>query len=319
MSTEGQNHEAEDILMNFRDYFLSMSRLTSYPWAFVEKELESSKSTGVISEILHQTCCHPLCTKFPPSVRYRKLFISELIKRVEATDCDPLDELYDALGEVIGAEETTECYKSYFLPGGGAVTVQEKVAVISEGTTGLVTWEAALHLAEWALDNQQYFRNRSVLELGSGVGLTGIAICASCGPSQFTFSDCHPSVLLRLRENIRLNGLDQKAVRVEELDWASVTDDQLIEAGADTVIAADVVYDPVVVETLVYRLSQIVTGSSPDVFICSTVRNADTYRGFTQRLENAGILHKVLSGPVRRVFPYNRESNIEIIKLYKKR
>ncbi len=33
----------------------------------------------------------------------------------EAADCDPLDELYDALAEVLGAEDTTECYKSYLL------------------------------------------------------------------------------------------------------------------------------------------------------------------------------------------------------------
>ncbi len=33
----------------------------------------------------------------------------------EAADCDPLDELYDALAEVVGAEDMTECYKSYLL------------------------------------------------------------------------------------------------------------------------------------------------------------------------------------------------------------
>lgn len=33
----------------------------------------------------------------------------------EAAGCDPLDELYDALAEVVGAEDTTECYKSYML------------------------------------------------------------------------------------------------------------------------------------------------------------------------------------------------------------
>lgn len=33
----------------------------------------------------------------------------------EAADCEPLDELYDALAEVVGAEETAECYKSYLL------------------------------------------------------------------------------------------------------------------------------------------------------------------------------------------------------------
>lgn len=45
-------------------------------------------------------------------------------------------------------------------PGGGAVSLLENVALISEGTTGLVTWEAALHLAEWALDRRQLFAGR---------------------------------------------------------------------------------------------------------------------------------------------------------------
>lgn len=36
----------------------------------------------------------------------------------------------------------------------------ENVALISEGTTGLVTWEAALYLAEWALDHPQTFTGR---------------------------------------------------------------------------------------------------------------------------------------------------------------
>lgn len=33
----------------------------------------------------------------------------------EAAGCDPLDELYDTLAEVVGAEDKTECYKSYLL------------------------------------------------------------------------------------------------------------------------------------------------------------------------------------------------------------
>lgn len=33
----------------------------------------------------------------------------------EAAGCDPLDELYDALAEVVAVGDTTECYKSYLL------------------------------------------------------------------------------------------------------------------------------------------------------------------------------------------------------------
>ncbi|XP_032393416.1 protein-lysine N-methyltransferase EEF2KMT [Etheostoma spectabile] len=302
-----------DGLRDFQVSFFAMSRLVSFPWTFLEKDLERNKSSNLISDILKQTCLHSLCRKFPPSFRYRKLFLSELIRRQEAAGCDPLDELYDVLAEVVGAEDTAECYKSYFLPSGDAVSLLENVALISEGTTGLVTWEAALYLAEWALDHRQAFTGRTILELGSGVGLTGITICRSCSPNRYVFSDGHPRVLQKLRDNVRLNGLSEHSV--EEMDWTTATEEHIRQIGADTVIAADVVYDPDVAESLVKLLSKILRCLSPEVFICSTIRNQETYGGFKQRLEKAGIGHHVMTGPVSHVFPYNRVSAIEMIKL----
>lgn len=45
-------------------------------------------------------------------------------------------------------------------PTGEFVTLSESEAIISQGTTGLVTWDAALHLAEWAMENSTVFSNR---------------------------------------------------------------------------------------------------------------------------------------------------------------
>ncbi|KAM6905539.1 protein-lysine N-methyltransferase EEF2KMT isoform 2-T2 [Xenentodon cancila] len=209
-------------------------------------------------------------------------------------------------------------------PSGDAVSLLENTALISQGTTGLVTWEAALFLAEWALDHQQLFTGRSVLELGSGLGLTGITICRSCTPRRFVFSDCHPAVLQKLRENVQLNGLSQQtspAVAVEELDWTTATDERLGEIGADTIIATDVVYDPDITGSLVKLLSKILNHSpaevQPEILICSTVRNPETSSTFKQQLENAGISHRVMSGPVSAVFPYDRVASIELMKLYR--
>ncbi|XP_076609709.1 protein-lysine N-methyltransferase EEF2KMT isoform X2 [Chaetodon auriga] len=321
-SPDGRRVKKTDILRDFQVSFFAMSRLASFPWTFLEKDLDNNKSSDLISDILNQTCLHSLCRKFPPSVRFRRLFLSELIRR-EAAGCDPLDELYDALAEVVGAADTAECYKSYLLPGGEAVSLSESVALISEGTTGLVTWEAALYLAEWALDHRQTFAGRTVLELGSGVGLTGITICRSCSPNRFVFSDCHSSVLRRLRANVQLNGLTEETsptVSVEELDWTAATEEQLQRIGADVVIAADVVYDPDVVGGLVKLLSRILRGSSPEVLpevlVCSTIRNQETYDGFKQQLEKEGISHEVMDGPVRRVFPYSRLSSVQLIRLH---
>ncbi|XP_054616086.1 protein-lysine N-methyltransferase EEF2KMT isoform X2 [Dunckerocampus dactyliophorus] len=313
-----------DFLDEFQSCFFSTSRLASFPWTFLENDLESSKSSQLILDVLKQTCLHALCKKFPPSVRYRKLFLVELIRRVEAADCEPLDELYDSLAEVVSAQEAAEGYRTFLLPCGGTVSLLENLALISEGTTGLVTWEAAHYLAEWALDHPQTFAGRKVLELGSGVGFTGVTVCRSCGPSKYVFSDGHSSVLQRLEDNVRLNGLLQEEtppeVSVEKLDWSDVTEERLDAIGADVVIAADVAYDPDVVAVLVQLLSRILRRKCgrvlPEVFICSTVRNRQTYDGFTKQLGDAGISHRVISGAVSHVFQYKRVSEVELIKLY---
>uniref|UniRef100_A0A667X9B9 Eukaryotic elongation factor 2 lysine methyltransferase n=1 Tax=Myripristis murdjan TaxID=586833 RepID=A0A667X9B9_9TELE len=322
MDLEKTSNKA-DVLHEFQVSFFAMSRLVTFPWSSLERELENDKSSELILDILKQTCLHPLCQKHPPSIKYRRLFVTELIRRHESAELEPLDELYEALGQVVGAKEGTNCYKTYLLPCGDAVSLSESVAVISEGTTGLVTWEAGLYLAEWAMDNQQAFTDRVVLELGSGVGLTGITVCRSCSPSRYVFSDCHPSVLQKLRYNIWLNKLaDQDCPRVcvEQLDWDTVTEQQLTEIGANTVIAADVVYDPDIIGCLVKLLSRLLSCSSPpgppDILISSTLRNLGTYNSFKHQLESAGISHKVITEPVRHVFPYNRGSAIELIKLH---
>ncbi|XP_063582471.1 protein-lysine N-methyltransferase EEF2KMT-like isoform X2 [Pongo abelii] len=43
---------------------------------------------------------------------------------------------------------------------GGSVILSESTAIISHGTTGLVTWDAALYLAEWAIENPAAFTHR---------------------------------------------------------------------------------------------------------------------------------------------------------------
>ena len=46
---------------------------------------------------------------------------------------------------------------------------------------------------------------RNVLELGSGLGLTGLSIVKQCHCKSFTFTDCHTQVLYLLARNIQLN------------------------------------------------------------------------------------------------------------------
>lgn len=107
-------------------------------------------------------------------------------------------------------------------------------------------------------DTGPFLPPRTVLELGSGAGLTGLAICKTCCPSAYVFSDCHTCVLEQLRGNILLNGLslepdtadparhpgrnaynsESPRVIVAQLDWDVVTAPELAALRPDVIIAA---------------------------------------------------------------------------------
>ncbi|XP_014648880.1 PREDICTED: protein-lysine N-methyltransferase EEF2KMT [Ceratotherium simum simum] len=305
----------------------------------LEEKLRDASGPELLLDILQKTVKHPLCVKHPPSGKYARGFLSELIRKHEAVHAEPLDELYEALAEVLTAEECPQCHRSYLLPSGDSVTLSESTAIISHGTTGLVTWNAALYLAEWAIENPAAFTHRTVLELGSGAGLTGLAICKTCHPRAYVFSDCHSHVLEQLRGNILLNGLslepdvttpaqhpghnthdsESPRVMVARLDWDHVTVPQLAAFQPDVVIAADVLYSPETVLSLVgvlQRLSACQKGQrAPDAYIAFTVRNPETCQLFTAELGRAGIPWETAPHHDQKLFPYEEQSETAILKL----
>lgn len=308
----------------------------------MEQQLRAAperSQSSLLADILHQTVLHPLCVRYPPSAAYRRCFLTELIKKHESTAADPLDELYDALARTLNEEESAHCYKSYLLPSGEPVTLSESVAIISQGTTGLITWDAALQLAEWATENPAVFTNRTVLELGSGVGFTGLVICKTCNPKTYIFSDYHHCVLKQLTENIHLNGFtlepettnpaqgqeaegkeyQQPKLVVAELDWGSVTEEQLLALQADVVIAADVIYDPEITLSLTGMLQKFSTSRAdrkPEVYIALTVRNLDTYHMFQAELDKAGIRWQIIPAHSNSIFLHDTQPNVTILQLF---
>nr|XP_030140526.3 protein-lysine N-methyltransferase EEF2KMT isoform X1 [Taeniopygia guttata] len=357
------------LALRFQRRFLAARPLRSLPWPELEQSLRAAPDSALLADILRETILHPLCVKYPPSAKYRRCFLTELIKKLESTAAEPLDELYQALADVLKEEEeSTHCYKNYLLvlllivnsksmacadaslpsrvlqPSGDCVSLCESTALISGGTTGLLTWEAALHLAQWALQNPGLFRDRTILELGSGIGFTGIAICKTCQPRTFIFSDCHPRVLRQLGENIQLNGFTPEPdvtwsiqtesqgqevegqncqnpkVVVAELDWGSATEKQLLGLRADVVIAADVVYDPEIILALIGMLQKLSTSradrKAPEVFIASTIRNPDTHQLFQAELDKAGIRWQVIPTHSSCNFLYDVQPDVTILQLF---
>ncbi|XP_055991123.1 protein-lysine N-methyltransferase EEF2KMT isoform X2 [Sorex fumeus] len=308
---------AAGVLRSFERRFLAARALRSFPWQGLEDKLKGPAGSEVLLGILQKTVRHPVCVRHPPSVKYRRSFLSELIRRHEAVQPEPLDELYEALAEVLMAQEGAPCHRSYLL-----------------GTTGLVTWTAALYLAEWALENPDTFAHRTVLELGSGAGLTGLAICKGCRPRAYIFSDGHSRVLEQLRSNVLLNGLTPQPgpaapdpqdtqlpqVAVAQLDWDLVTGPQLAAFQPDVIIAADVLYCPETTRSLVGALQRLARCQghpwTPDAYVAFTARNPDTCRLFTEELGRAGIPWEKLPQHNRCLFAYDEETvETSILKL----
>ncbi|XP_063565132.1 putative protein N-methyltransferase FAM86B1 isoform X2 [Gorilla gorilla gorilla] len=258
------NAGTELLLQGFERRFLAARTLRSFPWQSLEAKLRDSSDSELLRDILHKTVKHPVCVKHPPSVKYARCFLSELIKKSS----------------------------------GGSVTLSESTAIISHGTTGLVTWDAALYLAEWAIKNPAAFINRTVLEFGSGAGLTGLAIYKMCHPGAYIFSDPHSRVLEQLQGNVLLNGLsleaditanlDSPRVTVAQLDWDVATVHQLSAFQPDVVIAADVLYCPEAIVSLVGVLRRLAACQehkrAPEVYVAFTVCNPETCQLFTTEL-----------------------------------
>lgn len=74
---------------------------------------------------------------------------------------------------------------------------------ILDGGIGCAVWDAAIYFSRWMIHHSSLFQNKSVLELGSGVGLPGII--AARWASIVYLSDYLEPILNLIRYNIDVN------------------------------------------------------------------------------------------------------------------
>ncbi|KAK1756686.1 S-adenosylmethionine-dependent methyltransferase-like protein [Echria macrotheca] len=265
----------------------------------------------------------------PPPPRYQLRTLKELVARVEAaiTDWDQhgiSDHLMSSLSQLLSLPLPSEvtaaqqkCYVTYHLSllhRSGArdrttpptITLLESRALIAaSGTTGLRTWEAALHLGQYLCAHPDLVRRRSVLELGAGTGYLGILCAKYLGAERVVVSDGSDDVINNLPDSFFLNGLqDSDSIVPMELRWGHAllgTEEQAWNGGrsVDVVLGADITYDVKVIPSLVATLEELV-GLFPGVvvLIAATERNEATFRAFLQVCEQRGFAMADSDAPV---------------------
>ncbi|KAH6595413.1 hypothetical protein BASA50_005824 [Batrachochytrium salamandrivorans] len=268
-----------------------------------------SDSSAIASLADHHTTLPAPCA----SKAYRGRFLKALVKALESGNLEPSDTLYMTLGSIVGAvdQPETTCHRCYYLPPVTCdgvletslpsemkrIILTEEIADISHGTTGLRTWQAGLRLIEYfAEDPNQRVAGRHFLELGSGVGLLGMA-CSLLAATSVYMTDIDDLVISRLEQNVGLNQL-QESVAVFKLDW-ECSSSQLQETISpirqrfDTIIGADIVYSPDLIQPLVRTIQTLLYAASnpqlAECWISSTQRQKSTQSAFLNQLADSGL------------------------------
>lgn len=98
------------------------------------------------------------------------------------------------------------------------ITSESRGLILSSGTTGFRTWEAALHQGTYLASSQTQFQlqGKRILELGAGTGFLSLFIAKHLSPEVVVATDREPALIEsiadcaqknRLREGVLLPGL----------------------------------------------------------------------------------------------------------------
>ena len=98
-------------------------------------------------------------------------------------------------------------------------------------------WPSALALSEYILLNQTLFKDKNIIELGCGIGLTTMAL-SKTKPAQLIATDYEEPALENTRNNFKLNKI-QTIPQLQLLDWREPDIDQKF----DVIVASDVAYE----------------------------------------------------------------------------
>ena len=172
---------------------------------------------------------------------------------------------------------TTETIVTYSSPIGEIYISEQPSLLVSNGTTGLRTWEASLLLAEWIL--RQDIRGKNLVELGAGTGLVGI-LAARMG-AEVTSTDGSEAVAMNLHANFDRNGAigDVRVFR-----WGE--DDEILHRKWDLIVAADVTYDDETCSSLAETYTLGLRRGGIGV-LAATVRNENTLKAFERECGNS--------------------------------
>lgn len=258
-------------------------------------------SAALSSSVYYRKTC--LCT-IPAILTLLQEVIAPLMEELATLSALPLD-----------SEGSTDTYKSYTLslppnPPSSydrtptTIFIQERPQVLSaNGTTGLRTWPASIHLATYLSitnEGRSLIAHKSVLELGSGAGMLAM-LCAGPLRAAYVLATDGDAGLVEnfssdefyMNKHIPAHyGRKNLPLEARQFKWgADANLGTLLPAKGgsilyDTILAADVTYDWEVTEMLAATIKGLLrVCPRANVLVSTTVRNEDTWDLFLAGLD----------------------------------
>lgn len=254
-----------------------------------------------------------------PSERYMKVLVRKYVSEIEKdgiiTESDTLLNLVlrASMSKDNVPDPNAACYLSFFV--GKVAETPLKIRICPyHNDLALRLWEGGAVLAEYFMENKELVANKKIVELGAGVGLTGLVIAGCCNSTSVYMTDYTETCRHNMAHNIQMNQewLNQgenphPEIAEGYLEWSSFMkseDEPMPHIGveedleslrafcdADLLIAADVMYDPNDLKPIVGVVLRFLRGdpSSKRGIFGITARNMSTFEMFLGYLEDFGV------------------------------
>ncbi len=188
----------------------------------------------------------------------------------------------------------------------GKVRVHEMSAAFLG--TGLVCWDGSIVLAKYLEHNPSITMKKSILELGAGTGIGGLA-AALLGAEEVMLTDL-PYALTNLQHNVEYNIqinvplLNSSKIKVSKVDWYDASS-YPVDCSFDLILGADIVWLEELISPLVNTLKACAS-SSAMILIAHQTRTMRTDKALFGALSAAGFHYQQVSLTI----PYRRRHNI---------
>ncbi|KAJ8609890.1 hypothetical protein CTAYLR_007506 [Chrysophaeum taylorii] len=152
---------------------------------------------------------------------------------------------------------------------------------------GLRLWPASEFFAAWVVADPARWRNKTLVELGAGLGLCGLAVASFAAPRRVCLTDSDPVVVRNLAYNAQLNGAKAD---VADLDWTSFADEdsELLKQSDLSLVAADCVYDPDACPALAAVLRRFARADAR-IWLVNAIRDRDTWASCLDTFTRHGL------------------------------